>query len=118
MTFSEAIRQTLHELLRTGKRGSCWEKTSVVTTVSSNVRAGLLKEFGKERVVDTLIVEQTLVRAGVGMALSGLRPIVEIRLCGPSDVACNVLLQIDGKVGCKSQSIAGNILQDCIERSA
>ena len=40
--------------------------------------AGLQQEFGEERVVDTPISEQAIVGLGVGAAVSGLRPIVDI----------------------------------------
>ena len=43
-----------------------------------SVTRGLLKEFGPERVMDTPISESVIVGAGIGSALAGLRPIVEI----------------------------------------
>jgi acetoin:2,6-dichlorophenolindophenol oxidoreductase subunit beta len=42
--------------------------------------AGLQERFGAERVIDTPISEATIVGAGVGMALAGLRPVVEMRV--------------------------------------
>jgi pyruvate dehydrogenase E1 component beta subunit len=42
------------------------------------VSAGLYEEFGEERVRDTPISEQAIVGAGLGTALVGMRPIVEI----------------------------------------
>ena len=41
---------------------------------------GLLQEFGAERIIDTPISESTIVGAGVGMALAGLKPVVEMRV--------------------------------------
>ncbi|HET9208097.1 MAG TPA: transketolase C-terminal domain-containing protein [Burkholderiaceae bacterium] len=41
---------------------------------------GLIAEFGAERVIDTPISEATIVGAGVGMALAGLKPVVEMRV--------------------------------------
>jgi len=41
---------------------------------------GLQAEFGPERVIDTPISEATIVGAGVGMALVGMRPVVEMRV--------------------------------------
>jgi len=41
---------------------------------------GLVEEFGDERVIDTPISEATIVGAAVGMALTGLRPVVEMRV--------------------------------------
>ena len=41
---------------------------------------GLQQEFGPERVIDTPISEATIMGAAVGMALAGLRPVVEMRV--------------------------------------
>ena len=41
---------------------------------------GLQQEFGKGRVIDTPISEATILGAGVGMALAGLKPVVEMRV--------------------------------------
>ncbi len=41
---------------------------------------GLLETFGEKRVIDTPISEATIVGASVGMALTGLRPVVEMRV--------------------------------------
>ncbi len=41
---------------------------------------GLQQQFGEQRVIDTPISEATIVGAGVGMALVGLRPVVEMRV--------------------------------------
>jgi len=42
--------------------------------------AGLQQRFGAERVIDTPISEAAILGAGVGMALAGLRPVVEMRI--------------------------------------
>jgi len=52
---------------------------------------GLQHEFGAARVIDTPISEATIVGAGVGMALAGLKPVVEMRvvdfaLCATDEV--------------------------------
>ncbi len=41
---------------------------------------GLLERFGPERIIDTPISEATIVGAAVGMALTGLKPVVEMRV--------------------------------------
>jgi pyruvate/2-oxoglutarate/acetoin dehydrogenase E1 component len=46
-----------------------------------NVTAGLQDEFGKERVMDTPITEAGIAGLGVGAALTGMRPVVEIMFC-------------------------------------
>lgn len=52
---------------------------------------GLQERFGADRVIDTPISEAAILGAGVGMALAGLRPVVEMRvvdfaLCGMDEV--------------------------------
>jgi pyruvate dehydrogenase E1 component beta subunit len=52
---------------------------------------GLLGQFGPQRVIDTPISEAAILGAGVGMALAGLRPVVEMRvvdfaLCGMDEI--------------------------------
>jgi pyruvate dehydrogenase E1 component beta subunit len=41
---------------------------------------GLQQEFGRDRVIDTPISESTILGAAVGMALNGLKPVVEMRV--------------------------------------
>ena len=52
---------------------------------------GLQQRFGSERIIDAPISEAAIMGAGVGMALAGLRPVVEMRvvdfaLCGMDEV--------------------------------
>lgn len=52
---------------------------------------GLQQQFGKQRIIDAPISEAAIMGAGVGMALAGLRPVVEMRvvdfaLCGMDEV--------------------------------
>jgi pyruvate dehydrogenase E1 component beta subunit len=42
------------------------------------VHAGLVHEFGRDRIIDTSITESAIVGAGAGAALTGLRPVVEV----------------------------------------
>jgi acetoin:2,6-dichlorophenolindophenol oxidoreductase subunit beta len=53
--------------------------------------AGLQAEFGGQRIIDTPISEAAIMGAGVGMALAGMRPVVEMRvvdfaLCGMDEI--------------------------------
>jgi acetoin:2,6-dichlorophenolindophenol oxidoreductase subunit beta len=52
---------------------------------------GLQAEFGAQRIIDTPISEAAIMGAGVGMALAGMRPVVEMRvvdfaLCGMDEI--------------------------------
>ena len=78
LTYREAMREALREALASdprvflmgedvGRYGGCFA-----------VSKGLLAEFGPERVRDTPLSEAAFVGAGIGAALGGMRPIVEI----------------------------------------
>jgi len=78
ITYREAVKQAIREALHSdprvflmgedvGKYGGCFA-----------VSKGLLEEFGEQRVRDTPLSESAFVGAGIGAALGGLRPIVEV----------------------------------------
>jgi pyruvate/2-oxoglutarate/acetoin dehydrogenase E1 component len=56
------------------------------------VSRGLLTEFGPERIRDTPLSESGFVGAGIGAALGGLRPIVEVMTCNFSLLALDQIL--------------------------
>lgn len=78
ITYREAVRESIREALLgdervfllgedVGRYGGCYAVTK-----------GLLQEFGPERIRDTPLSESGFMGAGVGAALGGMRPIVEI----------------------------------------
>jgi pyruvate dehydrogenase E1 component beta subunit len=84
----QAIRAALHADLRVflmgediGRYGGCFAVTK-----------GLLQEFGPERIRDTPLSESAFVGAGIGAALGGLRPIVEIMTVNFSLLALDQIL--------------------------
>ena len=62
------------------------------------VTRGFLDEFGPERVMDTPISESVIVGAGVGAALAGLRPIVELMTINFSLVAIDQIVNHAAKL--------------------
>lgn len=78
--------KTVKEALNEGMREEmARDKTVIIMGCDVGVRGnpfgvtkGLLKEFGKKRVIDTPISEAAFTGAGIGAAATGLRPIVEI----------------------------------------
>lgn len=79
MTFAEASRLALAEEMRADP---------TVWVLGEDVRQGgvfgqykgLVDEFGPDRVVDTPIAEATIMGAGLGAALVGTRPVIEMRI--------------------------------------
>lgn len=79
MTYAAAAAESLGALMR--------QDASVVALGEDIGRGGIFgqyrglqQEFGPERVIDTPISEATIVGAAVGMALTGLKPVVEMRV--------------------------------------
>jgi pyruvate dehydrogenase E1 component beta subunit len=78
MTYREAARSALREALRSDPRVFLMGEDVGRYGGAFAVSHGLLEEFGAERVRDTPLSENTFVGAGIGAALGGMRPIVEV----------------------------------------
>ena len=77
-TYREALRQGLREALAADPRVFLMGEDVGKYGGTYAVSKGLLEEFGPERVRDTPLSELGFVGAGVGAALGGMRPIVEV----------------------------------------
>ena len=91
-TYREAVREAIRDALRrdervflmgedVGRYGGCFA-----------VSKGLLQEFGPERIRDTPLSELSFVGAGIGAAMGGMRPIVEIMTVNFSLLALDQIL--------------------------
>jgi pyruvate/2-oxoglutarate/acetoin dehydrogenase E1 component len=78
MRYREALNTALAEELRRDERVILMGEDIGVFGGAFKVTEGLLEEFGERRVRDTPISENTIVGVGVGAAMSGLRPVVEL----------------------------------------
>ena len=74
----EALRDAMAEEMRRDDSVFVMGEDIGVFQGAFKVTEGLLDEFGEKRVRDTPISENTIVGTGVGAAMAGLRPIVEI----------------------------------------
>jgi pyruvate/2-oxoglutarate/acetoin dehydrogenase E1 component len=74
----EALNQALAEEMRRDEGVFVMGEDVGVFQGAFKVTEGLLDEFGERRVRDTPISENTIVGTGVGSAMAGLRPVVEI----------------------------------------
>ncbi len=78
MRYREALNAALREELRHDERVVLLGEDIGVFGGAFKVTEGLLEEFGEERIRDTPISENTIVGVGVGAAMTGLRPVVEL----------------------------------------
>jgi len=78
MTYREAVRAGLREALASDSRVFLMGEDVGRYGGAYACSRGLLEEFGAERVRDTPLSESTFVGAGIGAALGGMRPIVEV----------------------------------------
>jgi len=78
MSYRDAIRSALREALREDPRVFLMGEDVGGYGGAFKVSYGLIEEFGPERVRDTPLCENTFLGAGIGAALGGMRPIVEI----------------------------------------
>jgi acetoin:2,6-dichlorophenolindophenol oxidoreductase subunit beta len=78
MTYREAVRDALVEAMRADEDVFIMGEDIAEMGGSMAVTQGLLDEFGPERVRNTPISEMAIVGAGIGAAMAGMRPIVEI----------------------------------------
>ncbi|HAL40692.1 MAG TPA: alpha-ketoacid dehydrogenase subunit beta [Polaromonas sp.] len=78
MSYREALRQALREALMADPRVFLMGEDVGKYGGSYAVSKGFMEEFGPERIRDTPLSELGFVGAGIGAALGGMRPIVEI----------------------------------------
>jgi len=78
MRYREALNLALREEMNADENVFLMGEDVGVFQGAFKVTAGLLEEFGEKRVRDTPISENTFVGMGVGAAMTGLRPVVEL----------------------------------------
>ncbi|MDE2264193.1 MAG: alpha-ketoacid dehydrogenase subunit beta [Gammaproteobacteria bacterium] len=78
MTYRDAVREGIRDAMRTDPRVFLMGEDVGRYGGSYAVSRGLLEEFGPERIRDAPLSESAFVGAGIGAALGGLRPIVEV----------------------------------------
>jgi pyruvate dehydrogenase E1 component beta subunit len=78
LTFAQAVREALAEEMRRDARVCIFGEDVAEAGTPFKVLSGLVEEFGAERVIDTPISEAGFTGMGVGAAMTGLRPVVDI----------------------------------------
>jgi pyruvate/2-oxoglutarate/acetoin dehydrogenase E1 component len=78
LTLAQAVREALAEEMRRDSRVCIFGEDVAEAGTPFKVLSGLVEEFGSERVIDTPISEAGFTGIGVGAAMTGLRPVVDI----------------------------------------
>jgi pyruvate dehydrogenase E1 component beta subunit len=98
MRYREALGAALREELRRDERVMLMGEDIGVFGGAFKVTDGLLEEFGEKRVRDTPISENTIVGMGVGAAMTGLRPVVELMTINFSLLAFDQIVNAASKI--------------------
>ena len=78
LTFAQAVREALAEEMRRDSRVCILGEDVAEAGTPFKVLSGLVEEFGKDRVIDTPISEAGFTGVGVGAAMTGMRPVIDI----------------------------------------
>lgn len=78
ITYAEAVKEAMSEEMRRDESVFFMGEDIGVYCGAFGVSRGMVQEFGESRVIDTPISEMGYVGAGIGAAITGMRPIVEL----------------------------------------
>jgi len=92
ITYRDALNQALREELRRDPNVFLMGEEVGVYQGAYKVSKGLLQEFGPQRIIDTPITEEGFAGVGVGAAMAGLRPIIEMMTWNFSLVAIDQIV--------------------------
>jgi len=97
-TYRDAIREALAEEMNRDKAVLLMGEDIGVYEGTFRITAGMLKQYGPTRVIDTPIAEAGMVGTAVGMAMLGLRPVVEMMTFNFAIVAADQILNHAAKI--------------------
>jgi pyruvate/2-oxoglutarate/acetoin dehydrogenase E1 component len=92
MTYREACRQAIREAILADPRVFLMGEDVARYGGCYAVTKGLAEEVGEDRIRDTPLSESAFVGAGIGAAMAGMRPIVEIMTCNFSLLALDQIV--------------------------
>ena len=97
-SYRDAIREAMIEEMDRDSRVLIMGEDIGVYEGTFRITAGMLKKYGPKRVIDTPIAEAGMAGTAVGMAMLGLRPIVEMMTMNFAIVAADQILNHAAKV--------------------
>lgn len=98
LMLRQAINQALREEMRRDENVFVIGEDVAQYEGAYRVTEGLLNEFGEKRVRDTPIAEEVIVGVGVGAAMAGLRPVVELMTANFSLLAMDQIVNHAAKI--------------------
>lgn len=98
MTYRDALNQALREEMNRDESVFLMGENIGIFEGAYKVTQGLLADYGPKRVVDTPIAEEGFVGVGVGAAMVGLRPVIEIMTINFILVAMDMIVNHAAKV--------------------
>lgn len=98
LNYRDAIRAALFEEMKRDETIIMMGEDIGVYEGTFRITAGMLEEFGEKRVIDTPIAEAGMVGTAVGMAMLGMRPVVEMMTFNFALVAADQILNHAAKI--------------------
>jgi len=98
LQLREALRRAMTEEMRRDDRVLLMGEEVAQYDGAYKVSQGMLKEFGERRIIDTPIAENGFCGLGIGAAMAGLRPIVELMTWNFSLVAYDQIVNNAAKI--------------------
>src|SRR5439155_161720 len=97
-SYRDAIREAMMEEMDRDEKVLIMGEDIGVYEGTFRITAGMLKKYGPKRVIDTPIAEAGMAGTAVGMAMFGLRPVVEMMTMNFAIVAADQILNHAAKV--------------------
>jgi len=97
-TYRDAIHDVLNEEMDRDRNVLIMGEDIGVYEGTFRITAGMLKKYGPKRVIDTPIAEAGMIGTAIGMAMLGLRPIVEMMTMNFSIVAADQIVNHAAKI--------------------
>ena len=98
ITYREAVKRAIRKAMKEDERVFLMGEDVGRYGGSYAVSKGFLEEFGSERIIDTPLCESGFTGAGIGSAVNGMRPIVEIMTVNFSFLALDQIVNSASKL--------------------
>ena len=98
ITLQKALNEALIQEMERDESVFCMGEDIAIYGGAYGVTLGLMEEFGEERIRDTAISEAAIIGAGIGAAMTGLRPVVELMYVDFTGIAMDQIYNQAAKI--------------------